>query len=362
MKKRVCLAGLFSVLTACSGAGFLNESAPGAAVARQGDCAQPASAAYATVCALGRGVNLGNVLDAPKEGAWGITLRDDLFDGMHEAGFTTMRLPVRWSNHAAATAPYTIDEAFFQRVDYAVDAALKRGMYVVLNMHHYRQLDGDKLDSGEFAVADNVLEDRAVAIWQQVAQRYQHKSPKLLFELYNEPHGRQTADRWNTLSARLLAAVRQSNPDRMVVIGPVRWNSAQALPELKLPADPNLIATIHSYEPFNFTHQGAEWVSGASAWLGNTCCTGQQKVQMDKPLNIAVQWSGGHHVPVWVGEFGAYSKAPEASRLAYTRYMRDAMEQRGLSWAYWEFASGFGMYHPQTRQWNIPLRDALTGR
>ena len=41
---------------------------------------------------------------------------------------------------------------------------------------------------------------------------------------------------------------------------------------LELPADsnqdPNLIVTIHNYEPFHFTHQGAGWVEGGSDWLG----------------------------------------------------------------------------------------------
>src|SRR5512142_3334603 len=57
---------------------------------------------------LHRGVNLGNMLDAPKEGDWGLSVQENYFDRIKEAGFDFVRLPVRWSTHAQASAPYTI--------------------------------------------------------------------------------------------------------------------------------------------------------------------------------------------------------------------------------------------------------------
>ena len=35
---------------------------------------------------LGRGINLGNALDAPKEGEWGVTLKEGYFKAIKEAG------------------------------------------------------------------------------------------------------------------------------------------------------------------------------------------------------------------------------------------------------------------------------------
>src|SRR5262249_25372639 len=58
---------------------------------------------------LGRGINLGNALEAPKEGAWGVTLRPEYFQAIRQAGFATVRLPVKWSAHSQTSAPYTID-------------------------------------------------------------------------------------------------------------------------------------------------------------------------------------------------------------------------------------------------------------
>src|SRR5512146_2138590 len=49
--------------------------------------------------ALRRGINFGNMLEAPKEGDWGLTVQEDYFDLVKEAGFDFVRLPVRWFAH-----------------------------------------------------------------------------------------------------------------------------------------------------------------------------------------------------------------------------------------------------------------------
>src|SRR5690349_11190137 len=49
---------------------------------------------------LRRGVNLGNMLEAPNEGDWGLTVQEEYLDRITEAGFDFIRLPVRWNTHA----------------------------------------------------------------------------------------------------------------------------------------------------------------------------------------------------------------------------------------------------------------------
>lgn len=362
------VAGAMMVAAACAGGGstrvpgpptvptidsyppMANNAAPGAS-----------AAAVAMAAAIGRGVNFGNMFEAPTEGAWGLRVTDDFIDKAAAAGFTSVRVPVRWSNHAGADAPYTIDPAFMARVESVVDKLLAKNLVVVLNMHHYRQLDGDNLDAGETAVADAAREVRFVMLWEQVATHFRGRGPKLVFELYNEPHGRMNGEPWNVLAARALAVVRKTNPDRIVVIGPTTWNSASDLRLLKMPNDANLIATVHNYNPFPFTHQGAEWASPVPP-TGITCCSPAQRAEMMEPLDVAKAWSAATRYPVYVGEFGAYSKADEASRVAFNRTMRDGMEARGMSWTYWEFASGFGVYDPAALAFRQPLLESLLGR
>ena len=254
--------------------------------------AGPAPGASAQVRELARalngGINFGNMLEPPKEGDWGLTVTQEFIDLIGQPGFTNaVRLPVRWSNHASADAAALIDEKFFQRVDAVLAALLAKGATVVLDMHHYRQFDGDALDPGEAPVADAVVDVRLLSMWKQIAQRYANHSPRLIFEIYNEPHGR-SEPRWNDMLSRALRVIRQSNPERAVVIGPTLWNSATRLNQLVLPPDPNLIITVHHYEPFDFTHQGAEWITPPKP-TGVDCCNAAQTQQIQELLDAAAQ-------------------------------------------------------------------------
>jgi endoglucanase len=317
-------------------------------------------AVHQRVLALGRGVNFGNIFDAPREGDWGLRADDHLIELVGRGGFTqSVRLPVRWSNHASADAAARIDPVFFARVERTVDRLLARGASVLLNIHHYRQFDGDPLDAHETAVDPAVVDLRFLALWQQIAERFAGHGPALMFEIYNEPHGR-LEPLWNDLLSRALRVIRQRNPERVVVIGPTEWNSANALPRLVLPPDRFVALTVHHYEPFAFTHQGAEWVQPMRP-LGTACCDAPQRAEMLRLLDLAAADGRRRQRPVLVGEFGAYSKAPLASRVAYLRLMRDAMEARQMPWMVWELASGFGLYDPAARRMRPELFQALFG-
>jgi endoglucanase len=328
-------------------------------------------AARAAAVAIGRGVNFGNMLDAPTEGAWGVTVEDRFIAlvGNSNPAIQSVRLPVRWSNHASADAQATIDPAFMDRVVEVVDKLLARGVVVVLNMHHYRQLDGDKLDYGEAAVPDSadhaLVRQRFLAMWAQIAQRFAKHDARLLLEPYNEPHGllnRQSngSQPWNDLVSRAVRVIRQTNPTRVLVIGPTLWNSPRGLEQLVLPHDPNLVLKVHSYEPFTFTHQGAEWIS-PKLRTGVACCDAAQTRTITQLLDQAQTQAKAKGYPVFVGEFGAYSTAPLAARVSYLNTMRQQMAQRGMSWTYWELAAGFGVYDPAQNRFRPEITQALYG-
>ena len=309
------------------------------------------AAARRFAASLGRGVNLGNMLDAPAEGAWGLRVDERYIAlvGTREGGpIASVRLPVRWSNHASPDAEARIDPAFMARVDDVVQRLLARGVPVVLDMHHYRQLDGDPLDAGEAAVPDAVVERRFLAMWAQLGEHFRAAPPTLAFELYNEPHGRLTP-RWNDLMSRALRVVRRSNPERIVVVGPTQWNSARGLVDFAMPPDANLVLTVHHYDPFTFTHQGAPWIKPALPG-GVGCCSPQQLADICGPLDTAQQFGARTGYLVWVGEFGAFESVARDDRVRYTRTMRDEIERRGMTWAYWELAGGFGFVDPATGQ------------
>jgi len=112
---------------------------------------------------LGRCINLDSALDGPQKGAWRVTLEANYFRLIKEAGFNSVRIPIRWSAHASTTAPYDIEMHFFQRVDWAIRQALSRNLAAVINVHNYEEMNQ--------APVQNLL--RLVELWKQIALRYQ---------------------------------------------------------------------------------------------------------------------------------------------------------------------------------------------
>ena len=294
---------------------------------------------------------MGSMLEAPAEGEWGVTVQEDYFDLVREAGFDFVRLPVRWNSRADSEPPYRIDPAFFTRVDEVVRWALDHDLAVILDFHHYEEMMTDPESH----------KDRFLGIWKQVAEHYQDEPTSVLFELLNEPNDQLNASLWNQYSAETLEIIRDTNPTRDVVIGPSSWNAYNWVSTLDLPDDEHLIATFHYYLPFQFTHQGAEWVDGSGLWLG-TIWTAKdaEKAEMTAHFDSVAKWAQRNHgVRVLLGEFGEYSRADMDSRVRWTEFVRSEAERLGFAWACWEFAAGSGIYDPEARVWREELLKAL---
>jgi endoglucanase len=301
---------------------------------------------------LGRGINIGNSFEAPSETAWGNPWKPEYFKIISQLGFSHVRLPVRWepSDRSGAESPYTINPAFLDRIQQVVDTALRHNLHIIVNMHHHE------------ALYENPAAQKArfVSQWFQIANRFKHHPDKLLFEVLNEPHGNLTPQLWNEYFNDALAEIRKTNPTRIVLMGVAEYGGLGGISQLQLPNDEYIILSPHYYNPFNFTHQGAEWVTGADAWLGTEWNdTEADRATVDSDFSHALQFSEANHIPIHVGEFGAYSKADLESRVRWTNFLARWFEEKKMSWAYWEFSAGFGIYDPASKVMNIPLADAL---
>jgi endoglucanase len=303
---------------------------------------------------LGRGINLGNALEAPSEGAWGVTLKPEYFQAIKDAGFNSVRIPIRWSAHAAPQAPFTIAPEFFARVDWAIQQALSRNMTVVINVHHFLELYKEPESQ----------QPRLVALWDQIATHYRDFPDHLVFELLNEPFDQLTDERWQAMIPDLLRTVRRTNPNRIIIVGPGSWNRFDHLEHLHLPVDDrHLIATIHYYVPMRFTHQGAPWVDGSDQWKNVTWTgTAGELATLSEDFDKAAAWASENRRPLYLGEFGAYQMADMDSRARWTRAVAREAEKHGFSWAYWEFCALFGAYDTRANAWRPQLLDALMPR
>ncbi len=302
---------------------------------------------------LGRGINMGNAFEAPLESAWGNPWKEDYFKRMAELGFTHVRIPIRWETTARsmATEPYTIYASFMQRIQQVVDAALKYKLHPIINMHHHEAFLNSPVDN----------KARFLAMWTQIGNQFKNYPDSLLFELFNEPHGNITPSMWNGIIVEALNVIRPTNPERTILIGTAPWGGLEGLANLVLPDDAHLILTVHYYNPFQFTHQGADWVGGnADSWLGTEWFDTQaERDAVIADFTFAKAFAQEKNIPLHVGEFGAYGKADIASRARWTTFLSRWFDQQGFSWAYWEFSAGFGIFNPSTSQYNMALVNAL---
>ena len=300
---------------------------------------------------LGKAVNI-----LGYDGAFWKNLESGRFQKKHfkiikEGGFETVR--VNLHPYSFMDSSYILKDSWLKNLDWIVENALAADLNVILDLHEYNAMADDHVGKKELFLS----------VWRQLAPRYKSAPENVLFELLNEPNRLLTIDLWNQYLLEALVTVRETNPNRFVIIGPGNWNGYESLPTLKLPENDNrIIATFHFYHPMEFTHQGAPWSSQTKditgiKWEG---ALADQKFIEDKFIEVS-NWSKNNKRPLFLGEFGAYDKGDIDSRVHYTSFVARTAEKYGFSWAYWQFDSDFIVYDIENDQWNEPIHKALIG-
>jgi endoglucanase len=336
----------------------------------------PAAAKY-----FKKGINLGNRLEAPNEGDWGGKILNTDLPFIAKRGFDHVRIPIKFSGHAQAASPYTIDATFFSRVDTILDQAAQAKLAVIIDMHAYDEL------------AANVNEHRArfLSLWTQIATRYRDRPDNVAFELLNEPYS-QLDSEWNALMTSAVQAVRATNPRRLLVVDSVYWAEPSRLSQLVLPNDANLMAAIHLYEPKLFSFQGKSWMgdafmttgivfpgppttpttpvaaasaaSWAKSWF-DAYNTQPAATNPSGPATVAAQLAyvssfrttSGRYV--YNGEWGPQDGGELGSRARLVTLVRQECEKAGVGWAIWEDPNNMKLFDSVANTWVSAIVDAL---
>lgn len=310
------LQSLISLLFLCGGVTLFAQISPQQAISQ-----------------MGRGTNLGNTLEPPTEGEWAPAAQEYFFDDFKAAGFSTVRIPVRWYTHASTSAPYTINEEWMKRVETIVDWALERDFFVIINAHHSEPIKEDY--DGNTARWDS--------FWVQISSRFQDKSEKLFFEMMNEPKG-FTQEQINDFNARTLGIIRKSNPTRIVLFGGHEWSGSNELitPNLIVPNDAYVMGYFHSYDPSSFG------IDGIGTWG-----TVSDKYNMKALFDRVAAWSVDKGIPAFLGEFGATRVSSDLnSRYRfYASYIENCL-RTNMPFTVWDDNDWFQVYVRQTRTWN----------
>ena len=329
---------------------------------------------------LKRGINFGNGWEVPPDQQWGLRFTTEDVDQAAREGFDHLRIPVAWHHHLKRGGnSWEISPKLLAELDPVLKRATDRNLRVLLDWHHF----------DDFTKNPDANLTRFIEGWETIARHYKNASPLIFFELLNEPCDRLTTEALGPIYQKTIRAIRSIDPERIIVASPGQWGQVGELERLILPDDDRVIVTVHCYEPFQFTHQGAGWVglqdlkgiqfpgppptpfqlpaslkenSGVVAFVSgyNTLPSAGNPSSIDpveRTMKEAREWSNHFGRPVHLGEFGAHQTGDDTSRARYLRDVRKVCEQLKIPWTMWEWKAGFGYWDPQAGK--ARFREAL---
>lgn len=297
------------------------------------------------------GWNLGNSFDSFRmdysgngngETEWGNPpVTEELIDAVRSKGFDMVRIPVTWHERYNAGDGWTVDPAYFARVQSVVDCAVRKGFIVILNVHH----DNSWLFRDD--AKDAELLEEYTNLWIQIAERFRSYPDTLIFEALNEPRIENTPLEWkgetkavrdkiNFLQDGFYQTVRESggnNAQRtLLVTTPGAVITEPGLKDLIIPGgekDENIGVSLHVYQPQDFCLGNQENLN-SEKWDGS------RSGEIRGLFRLVEKYLTSKQIPVVLTEFGATDKGNDHETAAWVRNIHEEAYRLGISCMWWD--------------------------
>lgn len=180
-------------------------------------------------------------------------------------------------------------EFAMEKLTAVIDAAIAENIYVIVDWH-----------------AHDIHTTEAAKFFGEMAQRY-GQYPNVIWEIFNEPD-KETWPEIKAYSIEVIKAIRQHDPDNIILVGSPQWDQAVDLPA----ADPitgfsNLMYTMHFYAG---THK---------QWLRD-----KTDAAISKGLPIFVSECAGMEAtgdgPIDAAEWDAYVQWMDAKKISWVAW------------------------------------------
>lgn len=241
-------------------------------------------------------------------------------------------------SHVRIRVSQNADDELFANLDRQINDCLANGLIPVLAY----QADAFKNDPTEKNLR------QAVEWWEKTAERYQSYSNLLSFDLLIEVTDQlsKEPDTLNRFYEEAVAAVRRTNPDRILMISPRMRSDAAYLTELTIPSQHNgyLMAEWHFYASGpSKTNERKLWTTGTPE---------ERKLIQDK-IALALAWQESTGIPTWVGAWmpGNYNDGNDYSiseQVDFARFVSESLDVAGIPFA---VNSDTKFYQRETASW-----------
>jgi endoglucanase len=315
---------------------------------------------------ISRGVNISHWLSQSRRRGQGRRAYFTEKDVAHIAGlgYDHIRLPVDeeqlWDEGGNK------EEEAFRLLNNAIKWSREHNLRVVVDLHILRSHHFNAEEKPLWTDPD--AQEKFFQLWKDLSSELK-KYPvnRVAYELMNEPVADDPED-WNRLVGKAVKVIRKTEPDRKIVIGSNKWQSANTFDQLRIPeGDRNIILSFHFYTPMLITHYRASW-TGVGKYKGPVNYPGRIVVSKDinglpadiagivkrnnglynrdvlekllqKPLKVAKKYD----LPLYCGEWGCLSTVPRKARLQWYADVRHILEKNKIAWANWDYKGGFGI-------------------
>lgn len=259
-------------------------------------------------------------------------VRREDFQRIADWGFNCVRLP--FHHLLVERRPYVYDPDGVAYLDRALRYARGCGLWVILDLHAACGCQNHDWHSDSAGKAglwrSRAFQDRTVAFWEFLADRYKENATVAGYDLLNEPVVGDVA-RLRRFYHRLVKAVRRTDPHHMFFVEGDRW--AQDVDGLEDIPDDNTALSIHFYQPLEFTFRFVPGLSyplkSASGRFDGKSIRRAMQLYRDKARRCGR--------PVLVGEFGVNARGGHDGEQAWVADALAAFEACGFHWTYWTY-------------------------
>jgi len=243
-------------------------------------------------------------------------------------GLNFVRVPFNYRHLEDDAKPFEYREEGFARLDRVIGWCAKHGVLVALDLHAapgWQNPDWHSDNAGPEALLwkHPHFQERAVALWQEIARRYSDEPTVACYDLLNEPT-QVTVSELNAFHRAAAKAVRKVDRNHALFLeGSLYSTSFEGFDE---PFDRNLGYHTHYYAPPGFTngpYPDAEW----------------DAARIEREFAPRCAFAMEHERPLWVGEFGAvyWRSDHDSARVRAVDDQIAMFERMGHHWTIWTY-------------------------